>query len=395
MSWKEVTAVAERKRFMELWEQEGRPSVAQLCREFDISRKTGYKWISRYRLHGEAGLQELPRASHTHPNAISDEIEELVIQARHAHPSWGAKKLLPWLQRKHPRRRDWPCVASVSSILERNQLVRARKRRRLVEPFAGQLTQAERPNDLWCIDHKGWWMATNGDKCEPFTVTDHASRYLIRCALRRGKGIDYVRPVLNAAFCEYGLPLAIRSDNGPPFASRAPLGLSELSVWFLRLGICHERIEAGNPQQNGRHERMHLTMQIDKGPGQASSLGAEQKRLNAWREEFNTQRPHEALGLATPHECYLASPRAMPRRLPELEYSSTMRVRKIDISGKLCWRGRDVFVTEALRGQQLGLEPTNHDGLWTLWFGRMILGIFDERRLHIRWAKHPKLGQAD
>lgn len=389
MSWKVVTVTDQRELFMSMLEDEGSPGVAALCRDFGISRKTGYKWIGRYKAHGRAGLADLSRASLTHANAISEEMEELVIQARHAHPSWGAKKLLPWLQRKNPARQDWPCVSSVSAILDRNQLVRSRKVRRRVPPFVGDLTQAAQANDLWCIDHKGWWLAGNGEKCEPFTVTDDASRFLIRCALRPGKGIDFVRPILTAAFTEYGLPLVIRSDNGAPFASRAPLGLSELSVWLMRLGVAHERIEPGKPQQNGRHERMHLSMLVDRTVPISSSLRLEQRRLNLWRDEFNTERPHESLDFQTPHSRYSTSPRPMPRRLPDFGYSSGLHVRKVDKTGKIKWKGRDLFLTEALRKQYLGFEATD-EGTWKVWLAHMELGVFNERSHEMNWNESPR-----
>lgn len=387
MPWKVVTAVEHRKALIEALQSEDSPGLAALCREQGISRKTAYKWIGRWKASGEAGLEDRPRASLSHPNALGEEMEALVVGARHAHPSWGAKKLLPWLQRRHPGRDDWPCLSSVSAVLERNQLVRRRRARRTVAPFAGALASPGAPNDLWAIDHKGWWTARNGDRCEPFTVTDSASRFLIRCVIGGTKGFPHVRGVLEGAFREFGLPEAVRSDNGPPFASRAPLGLSPLSVWLLRLGVGHERIQAGKPEQNGAHERMHRTMMAD-GAGRAVGATArqEQRRLNAWREEFNSERPHEALGFATPASCYGPSPREMPRRLPEFEYPAALRVRKVDRTGKVCWRGRDVFLTEALQGQWLGFEAED-DGRWSVWLGRMGLGHFDEGSHRMAWAK--------
>jgi transposase InsO family protein len=390
MPWEVVNAVDQRIRFIRLWQSEDCPSVASLCREFGISRKTAYFWIKRFENERESGLAERSHKAHHQANAISEEMEDLVVAARARHPSWGAKKLLPWLQGKHPGREDWPCVATVSAILARNHLVRKRRLKRPVAPFAGQASQAGMPNDRWCIDHKGWWFAQNGQKCEPFTVTDEVSRFLIRCAVGRSKAFSDVYPILADAFREYGLPRAIKSDNGPPFASRAPLGLSALTIWFMRLGIVHERIEAGKPQQNGRHERMHLTMMKDTGGGAAAgaSLAHEQLRLNKWRQEFNNERPHEALEFATPRSRYVPSPRPMPRHLPELQYEAPMHVRKVDKAGKLYWRGRDVFATEALQGQLVGFEPVeDQDGVWTVWLGNMRLAHFDERKLQLRWEK--------
>lgn len=384
MPWKVNTVMDEKMKFISLMEDENCPGMAAVCRDLGISRKTGYKWLSRYRSGGVEGLEDHSRAALNHPNAIGQEMVDLVIQARLKHPSWGAKKLLPWLQRNHPGRQDWPCLASISAILDRHQLVRTRRLRRRISPYPNGLTLAAQPNDLWCIDHKGWWLCGNGDKCEPFTVTDDATRFLVRCVLRPGKGIDYVKPVLTAAFMKYGLPAAIRSDNGPPFATRAPLGLSELSVWLMRLGIVHERIEPGKPQQNGRHERMHLSMLVDRRGPVRSTVREEQKRLSLWREEFNHDRPHEALGFHTPASCFSVSPRPMPRRLPEIEYRTGVQVRTVDVIGKIGWKGRDLFLTEALRRQRLGFEAIDN-GLWTVWLAQMELGIFDERAHRMTW----------
>lgn len=387
MPWKVSTAMDEKLKFINMMEEENCPGVSAVCSYLGVSRKTGYKWLSRYKSSGLEGLQDHSRASLNHPNAICQEMVELVIQARLAHPSWGAKKLLPWLRKKYPQRQDWPCLASISAILDRNQLVRSRRVKRRVAPFPGDLTSPAQPNDLWCIDHKGWWMAGNGEKCEPFTVTDDASRFLVRCVLRPGKGIAHVKPVLTAAFMEYGLPAAIRSDNGSPFASRAPLGLSALSVWFMRLGIEHERIEPGKPQQNGRHERMHLSMLVDQRGAVTGSMRQEQKRLNLWRDEFNYDRPHEALDFRTPASCYAASSRAMPHRLPEIKYRTGIHVRMVDIVGKVGWKGRDLFLTEALRYQRVGFEAIG-DGLWRVWLAQLELGEFDERAHKMNW-KNP------
>lgn len=387
MSWKVSTIVEQRREFMEAVASEDSPGVAALCREFGISRKTAYKWIGRYRKSGDAGLVDLPRVAKVRPHALSAEIERLIIQAREAFPHWGAKKLLVYLVKKHPGCECWPCIATISTVLDRNQLVRRRKKPRPVPAFDGVLSRGEEPNDVWCMDHKGWWSVGNGDKCEPFTVSDDVTRFLIRCMPSVGKGIAYVRPVLQAAFCEYGLPRVIRSDNGPPFASRAPLGLSELAVWLIRLGIRHERIEPGKPQQNARHERIHLTMITELAGPVGATLHQEQKRLKTWSEQYNYERPHEALGMKTPGSLYTRSPRPMPRRLPEPEYGPALRKRKVDSAGSFHWNGKELFLTEALRGQCLGFEASEKDGVWLVWLDQMLLGSFDERHFKMTWGK--------
>jgi putative transposase len=386
VSWKVVTPVEERKRFIGLLEEQGGSGVAGLCREFGISRKTAYKWIGRYNEEGDDGLFDRSRAAHHQPNRLRAEMEQLIIGARVAHPSWGAKKLLPWLKARNRQRQDWPCLATISAVLERNQMVRRRTRKRLVEGFSSELAAANCPNELWCIDHKGWWLARNGDKCEPFTVSDRASRFLVRCVLEKGKRFEDVRAVLSSAFHEYGLPQRIRSDNGPPFASRAPLGMSQLSVWLMRLGIELERIVPGKPQQNGSHERIHLTMLQERTGPKGASLAAEQKRLNHWREEYNFDRPHEALSFRTPAEVYCCSSQSMPRRLPQICYPSAMQVRTISPSGEISWHGRLLFMTEVLGNQPIGLAATCEDGIWDVWFCTNHLGSFDERRWRMNWV---------
>lgn len=386
MSFEAVTSMQKRRCFISFLEGENQPTVAEACRHFGISRKCAYKWIGRYRQSGEAGLEDLSRASHRHPNQIGEQMEQMIIAARHAHPSWGAKKILPWLRRKNPRRLQWPCLASVCAVLERNQLTVRRKRTRKVAVYVGPLRQAAAPNDVWRIDHKGWWLALNGDKCEPFTITDGSSRFLIRCVLDKAKGIDYVWPVLLSAFHEYGLPKVIRSDNGPPFASRAAMGLSVLTLSLYRLGIIHERITPGKPQENGGHERMHLTM-LQDATQTRGCLRSEQRRLNQWRDEYNYERPHESLQFKTPGDLYVVSPRRMPGHLPQISYPPTMKVRKVDSAGQFCWNWKMRFLSDVFKGQSIGLEATQDPLTWTLWFSTMRLGTINENTRKVTWDK--------
>ena len=251
-----------------------------------------------------------------------------------------------------------------------------RKRNRKTEPYTEPFAQCEAPNDVWCIDFKGWFLTGDRQRCDPLTVSDANTRYLIRC--ERVPHIDFasVKPVVEAAFREYGLPRAIRSDNGAPFASRAPRGLSKLSVWWMKLGIVPERIEPGKPQQNGRHERMHLTLKQNTASPPKATLRAQQRAFRAFQRDYNFSRPHEALGQRTPGELYHPSPRSYPRRIPEIRYSAPFIVRRVEKTGVIWWHQRRIFITEALAGEDVGLLPLD-DRYYRLYFDRLDLGVVD------------------
>jgi len=376
MPWMETVAVEQRMRFIADC-QDGELSMAALCRKYGISRRVGYKWLDRYRQEGVEGLKDRSRAPHRHPSEVPAEIEAAIVAARARHPTWGPKKLLVWLQRKQPARR-WPARSTIAEILDRQGLTVPRKRRRRVWPQQDPFSACEGPNSVWCADFKGWFRTGEGRRCDPLTISDAFSRYLLRCqALGKTDG-PTARPLFEAAFREYGLPWAIRTDNGAPFASRAIAGLSELSVWWIKLGIRPERIKPGQPQQNGRHERMHLTLKAETANPPAATLRRQQERFDTFRLEFNQDRPHEALGMATPASAYVASERQYPEHLGEMEYPSGWAVRRVD-SGRFRWRSENIFVSHVLHGELVGLEAV--DGRhWRLWFGPLSLGVVDGHR---------------
>jgi putative transposase len=385
MSWKATCVMDEKTRFIAAC-LEGEEQMAELCRRFAVSRKTGYKWLARYGEEGPAGLEDRSRAPRMHPNTIDEATEELLLVARGAHPTWGPLKLLAWLDRRHPGRR-WPAPSTVGDLLRRHGLVSTRRRRGRVAAAPSDLQTPRGANQLWCADFKGWFPTGDGRRCTPLTITDAHTRCLLRChALGRRTGLSLVRPIFEAAFREYGLPLAIRTDNGPPFASCGVAGLSGLSVWWIRLGITPEWIAPGRPEQNGRHERMHRTLKAETTRPPARTRRAQQERLDRWRVEFNEERPHEALGQRPPADFYVSSPRPFPARLPEVVYPEEWRTRSVRGAGQMKWRGRDVRVGRAFVGQRVGLEPVGN-GLWRVHFAHMALGVFDERSTRIRPEK--------
>lgn len=374
MAWKETRVMDERMKFVGEW-LSGELSMAELCRCYGVSRKTGYKYIDRYRSEGPAGLEDRSRAPHHHPNAIDEERELAILKLRAKHPTWGAKKLKEWLER-HRRQQEWPARSTITEMLDRHGLVRRRKWRRHGASQLSPLTLAELANQVWGIDFKGWFLTKDGRRCNPFTVSDLASRYILRLQAVDKPNGEHVWPVLEAAFREVGLPEVIRSDNGPPFASTAAGGLGWLSVQLIKAGVKPERIKPGKPQQNGRHERMHRTLKEETASPPAANQRAQQKRFDDFRRVFNEERPHEALGLDTPAAHYQPSTRAYSGRLREPEYSADHQVRRVRSNGEIKWLGRRVFLSEALIGEPVGIVDTD-DGLHTITYGPVFLGRLD------------------
>jgi transposase InsO family protein len=356
--------------------------MSDLCRAFKISRQTGYKWISRFVEHGPRGLEDLPRAPHQHPNAVSEEITKLILQTRGLHPKWGPLKLRAWLERKNPRL-ALPAPSTIGDILKRHGLAAPRRRRHRVPPYEEPFKECRAPNTVWCADFKGWFLTQDGLRIDPLTISDAHSRFLIRCQAVPKTDFEHVWRIFEASFIEYGLPDAIRTDNGAPFATRAVAGLSRLSIRWIRLGIRPERIAPGKPQQNGRHERMHLTLKNETASPSARNARAQQRRFDEFRQEFNFERPHQALGQQTPATLYTASGRPWTPRLAEIEYPDTMLRRKVFKQGWFSWKNRCVFLSETLRGETVGLEPVD-DGVWQVYFGPLALILIDERGKRVK-----------
>jgi transposase InsO family protein len=358
-------------------------SMTELCARYGISRKSGYKWRGRYHEGGRAALRDRSRAPHHCPHRMPAATAELLCQARARHPDWGPEKLLQWLAPRHPGM-DWPAVSTVGELLTRRGLVRPRRRRRRRSPHPGTVApSAPAPNALWTADFKGQFRTGDGCSCYPLTIADQHSRYLLRCqGLPTPAGAD-VRAVFRDAFRRYGLPRAIRTDNGVPFASPGLRGLSQLNVWWLRLGIQHQRIQPARPEQNGVHERMHRTLKAAVCRPPRGSLAAQQRAFNRFRVEFNTDRPHQALQGRPPAAVYRPSPRPYPETLPPLEYPGHFLVKRVTSAGTVRFKHRLLFVSHALKQHAIGLTETD-DGIWSIYLGSVLLGRLNERDYRIR-----------
>jgi len=383
MPWKDATPMDQKTQFIAdvLC---GTLSITELCDRYGISRKTGHKWIDRYRAEGPRGLCDRARRPKASPNATSTEIVEAILQARGRHPDWGAKKLLKILSKKHP---DWslPQRSTVCDILKRNGLVTSPRRRRKIGHPGKPSTVPAEPNELWCADFKGQFKTRDARYCFPLTVTDDFSRYILGCQSLLDTSVDNAKPVFTRLFKEFGLPWRIRTDNGVPFATTTLGRLSRLSAWWVRLGVIPEFIEPGKPQQNGRHERMHKTLKRAIVRSTRANYIAQQRVFNTFRAEFNTERPHEALAMETPASLYAASPRAMPNRVPPLEYPDRFEKRYVSANGGIRWNGQWVCVSTVCAGEYVGLEEIDN-GIWNVFFGALKLGRLLEREMRIEDA---------
>ncbi len=377
----------EKLRFVFEYQQHER-SMTELCARYGIARETGYVWLRRYRARSWEGLVEQSRATRRHGNQTPEKIEELVLNLREAHMSWGPRKLKRVLEREEPGRK-WPAASTIGALLQREGLVVARKKRRRTAPYTEPLGHADGPNRVWCVDFKGWFRTGDGERIDPLTITDAHSRYLLRCQAVDKMDTARVQAIFEAAFREYGMPVAIRTDNGTPFASHAIAGLSRLAVWWMKLGIVPERIEAGHPEQNGRHERMHRTLKQAVAMPAAANRRAQQRAMDKFREEYNQVRPHEALGMETPAAVYEGSARRFPARVPEPEYPETMLVRSVKHQGQFRWKKQDVFLSEVLWGERVGLLPVD-DRWYTVYFSHIPIARFDSQQL--RTSPLPKQG---
>ena len=345
LPWKETSVESERLRFIERVTA-GEEPVTELCRAYGISRKTGYKLIHRYEAHGEDGLLDRSRAPHYHPNATPRELAERIVEAKRAHPSWGPKKLIAWLRDIDPGV-PWPAHSTAGGILDRAGLVQRRRRRRRASPWNEPFAHAIVPNDVWCIDFKGWFRTGDGTRVDPLTVQDAASRYLIACrGLERPTGPE-TRRALARAFREYGLPQVIRTDNGPPFAGVGLGSLSSLAVWWVKLGILPERIAPGHPEQNGRLERLHRTLKAETASPPRANRRRQRRAFDHFRHSYNNERPHEALGQRPPVRLYTPSFRPYPSRLSSPEYGAEVTVRRVRHNGEIKWKGDRVYVSES------------------------------------------------
>jgi transposase InsO family protein len=356
-------------------------SVTELCDLYGISRKTAYKWIERYLRQGPAGLEERSRRPQLSPNRTPDEVTQALLEARRRHPSWGGKKLLTLVHKRHPRW-DLPHRSTVCDILSRHGMVAKKRQRRRIGHPGKPTSLILAPNELWSADFKGQFKTGNGRYCYPLTVADGYSRYLLGCQGLNSTSVEEAKPVFTRLFREYGLPKRIRTDNGVPFATSTLARLSRLSAWWVRLGILPELIEPGKPQQNGRHERMHRTLKAETTRPAAGSLPAQQRKFNVFIDEFNNERPHEALDQQTPAACYRPSPRQMPEKIPPFVYPDRFEVRYVSGNGGIRWNRDWVNVSTVCIGEHVGLEEIDN-GVWNVYFGPLKLGRLNERHMRI------------
>jgi len=385
MPWGQTNPMSERIRFVTALRKH-KSTFTSLCAAFGVSPKTGYKWLHQFEASGPAGLQDRSRRPTSNGRAISRAVGERLVALRREYPTWGPKKLVAWLE-ANERRWEVPAASTVGELLKRHGLVSPRKlRMRNKHPRTDPLRHADKPNAVWAMDFKGWFRLGDGTRCDPLTVTDAFSRYLLCCKAGTAVGDSVSSDVwaeLVRAFREHGMPAAIRVDNGQPWvAPKGSLGLTKLAVKILKADIALERIDPGKPQQNGRHERFHLTLKQDTAPPE-KNMQAQQRRFDVFRHVYNEERPHEALQQRPPGKIYVGSQRAFSSRIEEPEYPRWYEVLTSKPNGHVSFRSRDYFISEAVRGERVGFVEVE-EGCFDVYFCKLLLG-----RLH---TAHPELG---
>jgi transposase InsO family protein len=360
----------------------GESSISELCRQYGISRPVAYKWLRRFQEEGPKGLAERSHVPHLCPHAVSEAVAEEILGLRRERPTWGPRKLLAYLEANKPKR-SWPAASTIGELLKRAGLVHERRKRRRTPPYTEPFAGANQPNAVWAADFKGWFRTMDGVRCDPLTITDAHSRYLLRCLVVDRTETAQVQAVFDAVFRECGLPEVIHTDNGAPFASYGLGALSRLSIWWIKLGIIPERSRPGHPEENGRHERMHLTLKQETADPPAENRRRQQQRFDRFRKVYNEERPHEALGQVPPATLYQVSPRLYTGRVATVEYPASMLIRRVSNRGHMSWKHASVFVSETLAGEDVGLEPID-DRYYRLYFAHLPLAVFDRRELKVK-----------
>lgn len=381
MGWRGVTVMDQRVRFISEY-LDGYFQLSEICRQFEISRKTGYKWIKRYETFGAEGLADRSRRPLNCPHKTDDDLIKLIIDVRQKHPTWGPKKILKIISDKHPAR-ELPAISTTADILRREGLILPGKRRLRRKHPGCPRTTTNAPNDIWTVDYKGHFKMQNGNYCYPLTVCDMHSRYLLGCEAHNRISLIETKRHFTKLFNEFGLPSRIRTDNGVPFASSAIARLSALSVWWLKHGIYPEQIEPGKPQQNGKHERMHRTLKKEATIPPEKNIPAQQKRFVSFMNEYNNVRPHEALDMKTPSAVYQPSERKMPKKLEHYDYPSHFEVRRVSRNGGIRWNHVRVPVSHTLIEEYIGFEEIE-DGIHNVYFHDFLIGRFFEEIYKIK-----------
>lgn len=374
MPWKDTRPMDERMKLV-ADSIDGNFTITELSVIYGVSRKTVYKWIKRYSEQGIDGLKEQSRAPINSPTKTPDTIIEHLIRVEHDRMNWGPKKILAFLEENEPNT-SWPSVGTIEKWLKKNGLVRKRKRRKRVAPYSEPFLDVDKANEVWSADYKGQFRTGDGLWCYPLTISDNASRYLLLCKALHSPCYKDTRKWYEWIFREYGLPKAIRTDNGTPFAGRGLTGLSRLSVWLIKLGIRPERIAVGKPQENGRHERMHRTLKEETARPPASNITAQQERFDDFIYDYNDVRPHEGISQRAPSSIYTPSSRRYPEKLRAIEYDEGVETRKVKDSGEIMYKGKNYYLTELLGGERIGITETS-DGMFELCFGKHPIGIIN------------------
>ena len=380
MPWKETCAMDQKIQMIgDYLSQEY--TITQLSEMYEVSRKTIYKWVGRYQEKGSSGLEEQSKAPLSHPNVTPLGVAREIVAMKLRHQRWGPKKLVAWLEEHCPEER-WPAASTAGGILKREGLVRSRRRKRKTPPYTEPFHKCNKPNAVWSADFKGQFRTGDGKLCYPLTIFDNYSRYLLLCQGLSHPSYEEAKPWFEEVFQEYGLPEALRMDNGAPFASVGLGGLSRLSVWFIKLGIKPERIELGHPEQNGRHERMHRSLKEATAKPPKGNLEEQQKAFGEFAPEYNCERPHEALDMKTPASRYQPSLRPYPARVPKIAYHGDFIVRQVRHNGEIRWNGEFVYVSEALAGEPVALKQKD-EHLWEIRFSSYPLGVLNELTMKI------------
>jgi|EndMetStandDraft_3_1072993.scaffolds.fasta_scaffold160879_1 putative transposase len=376
MSWHKIPAKFQKMHFIADWLKQ-EYTLTALCSRYSISRTCAYNLIKRYQEEGEAAFNERSHSRHTHPNQTSSELIQSILDTKQRFQIWGPVAIKAWLEKNCPKI-NWPAASTIGDILSRHGLVKPRRFRKRVPPHTESLKDATHANHIWSADYKGQFLMKNQRYCYPLTITDNYSRYLLCCdGFEEISGKKAIKS-FEKVFYEYGLPEAIRTDNGSPFAGTAVGGLSKLSIWLLKLGVKPERIRPGHPEQNGRHERMHRTLKAGINLNTKLSLQSQQRWFDQFKKEFNEERPHQALKLKRPFEVHEKSLKSYPLIIPEVTYPDSFLIRKVKMNGMIKYSGKTYFVSELLHGESIGLEMIDDDRA-IVYFASLKLGIIDAK----------------
>jgi len=384
MPWKESAPMDQKVRLIADW-REYEYRITDLAKEYEISRKTVHKWIGRYREQGIDGLKERSRAPKRCPNQTKENIVQALLDEKSKHAKWGPKKIIAFLKRRHPEE-GWPAPSTAGEWFKKAGLSRKAKRRLRVPSYTEPFARCKHPNDIWSADYKGQFRMRNGRYCYPLTISDNSTRYLLACEALEGPRYKETKESFKALFKEYGLPLAMRTDNGTPFAGRSIGGLSRLSVWWIKLGIIPERIDKGEPQQNGRHERMHRTLKEEATKPAAMDLKAQQEKFDWFRIEYNEDRPHEALGQKPPASIYERSKHDYTEIPFVPEYDLDFSIRSVRHAGEIKFKGDLYYTSELLAGERIGLKKMDEDR-WQINFSFHPIGVLNLRNRRVEPLK--------